>query len=415
MRTIITFLNDKGLKPGTVYTWQGKDYEGGVFSLALRQFVEHDRMLVCNTPEAEEKTWPALLALNDSRIEPISIPKGETNAEMWEIFNTITAQVSLGETVIFDITHGLRSLPFLVFLFAAYLKSAKAVNIEAIYYGAFELGKPAPVIDLSEFVGILDWLTATNRFIETGDGQVLANLLKKGMPAGIQLRDDLAARTLRDNLKSAAEAIESISLALRLTQPIETMEQATKLEAALEKAAPSIAQRAQPFAILAEQVAQEYGQFALEKPSQTTQLADNLWLQLRMIAWYVEQQQVVQAVTLAREWIVSVLTLKFEEPMFDNKNGRDCVEATLNNAVRRRYNPQSIKPSRCDELFESLSNKDDLANLWDKITKLRNDIAHCGMNLSPKKSTQLKKDFEKIYPQLPELAQLLLPPQGTVV
>ncbi|MDF5722105.1 MAG: TIGR02221 family CRISPR-associated protein [Rhizonema sp. PD37] len=414
MRTIITFLNDKGLKSGTVYLWKDKEYEGGVFSLALRQFVEHDRMLVCNTPEAEQNTWPALLKLNDPRIEHVSIPKGETTVEMWEMFNTITARVNVGETVIFDITHGLRSLPFLVFLFAAYLKSAKAVKIEAIYYGAFELGKPAPVIDLSEFVSILDWLIATNLFVKTGDGQVLADLLKEGIPSGIELRDNLLARELKNNLNSASKAIESISLALGLTRPIETMEQATKLEAALKKAEPSIAQKAQPFAILAEQVVQEYGQFALLNPIETLKLPDNLWLQLRMIQWYRERQQIVQAVTLAREWIVSVLTLKFEEPMFDNKQGRAPVEAALNNAARQKRkkdNTQSITPSRCDEPFEALQNKDELVNVWEQITELRNDIAHCGMNPSPKKAANLRENFEKIYPQLQSLAQLLLPPQ----
>lgn len=412
MRTIITFLNDKGLKAGTEYTWRGQKYEGGVFSLALRQFVEHDRMLVCNTPEAEKNTWPALSALNDARIEPVSIPKGETTAEMWEMFNTITTRVSVGETVIFDITHGLRSLPFLVFLFAAYLKSAKAVTIEAIYYGAFELGKPAPVIDLSEFVGILDWLTATNRFVETGDGQPLAELLRKGMPAGIEMRDDLVVRELGNNLRSAAQAIETISLALGITRPIETMESAVQLEATLEQAASSFDQRAKPFGLLAEQVAKEYGQFALENPKQELQLANNLWRQLQMITWYRERLQVVQAVTLAREWIISVLTLKFGEPMFDNRNGRKYVEDALNHAVeRRKKEPRPIEPGRCDEQFESLPKADELADLWNKMTQLRNDIAHCGMNPSPTKAAKLKQNFENIYPKLPELAQLLLPQQ----
>ncbi|RUR78672.1 TIGR02221 family CRISPR-associated protein [Chlorogloeopsis fritschii PCC 9212] len=412
MRTIITFLNDKGLKSGTVYSWQDKEYEGGVFSLALRQFVEHDRMLVCNTPEAEEKTWPALQALNDSRIQPIAIPKGENTAEMWEIFNAITAQVNHGETVIFDITHGLRSLPFLVFLFAAYLKSAKQVSIDAIYYGAFELGKPAPVIDLSEFVSIIDWLIATNQFVKAGDGEVLSDLLKKGMPSSIELRDDIDdARKLNNHLKSASTAIESISLALRLTRPIETMQQATKLEKALEKAAPSIAKRAQPFSILANQVVQEYGQFALEKPRDNSQLATNLRLQLNMIQWYRDRQQIVQAVTLTREWIVSVLALEFEEPMFDNRDGRAEVEQALNNGVKKRQKKAIDKPSRCDEKLEVLPDIDELINRWQQITELRNDIAHVGMNLFPKTAQQLQNSFERIYPFLPELAQSLLSAQ----
>ena len=72
-----------------------------------------------------------------------------------------------------------------VFLFAAYLKAAKNVTIDAIYYGALELGNsetgiPAPVIDLSEFVSMIDWLTATDQFIKTGNGKSLANLLLNG-------------------------------------------------------------------------------------------------------------------------------------------------------------------------------------------------------------------------------------------
>ncbi|BAZ05439.1 TIGR02221 family CRISPR-associated protein [Calothrix sp. NIES-3974] len=408
MRTIITFLNNRGLMPGSFYTWQGKEYEGGVFSLALRQFVEHDRMLVCNTPEAQEKTWPELLKLNDNRIEPVSIPKGETTAEMWEIFNTITERVNYRETVIFDITHGLRSLPFLVFLFAAYLKSAKQVQIEAIYYGAFELGKPAPVIDLSEFIGIIDWLTATNQFVKTGNGEALADLLRKGIPSSIELRDNIDARELKNHLDSASKAIEAISSALRLTRPTETMEQATKLEEALKKAEPSINKKAQPFSILTEQVVNEYGQFALEKPRENSQLVENLRLQLKMIEWYRDRQQIVQAVTLTREWIVSVLALNFEEEMFDNKNGRSEVEKALNNGVKIQAKQEINKPSRCDEKLKEIPNKEDLINHWQQITELRNDIAHVGMNPHPKQAKQLKDSFERIYPFLSKFAESLL-------
>ncbi|PMB19065.1 CRISPR-associated protein, partial [Fischerella thermalis CCMEE 5198] len=316
---------------------------------------------------------------------------------------------------IFDITHGLRSLPFLVFLFAAYLKAAKKVEIEAIYYGAWELGFSnngiAPVIDLSRFIDMLDWLTATERFVQIGDGQPLADLLKKEMPSKIELRDSIPAQELKRDLEAASKAIESISLALRLTRPIETMEQATKLEEALKKAAPSIAKRVQPFSILGEQVVKEYGQFALENPRENSQLANNLWLQLKMIEWYRERQQIVQAVTLTREWIVSVLALKFGEPMFSNKNGRDEVELALNNGVRIKSNKTVDTTSSCDDKLEKLANKDELVNLWDQVTQLRNDIAHVGMNSDPKSAKKLKDRFEKIYPSLSELVASLLPPQ----
>ncbi len=418
MRKIITFLGIQAKK--TTYCFQGQNYDGEVFAEALHKFCGYyDSMLVCVTREAKEKTFPILQRLGDERIQAVEIPTGQSTEEMWETFKIINKKVNENDSVIFDITQGLRSLPFLVFLFAAYLKVAKKVTIEAVYYGAWELGSSnngiAPVIDLSEFIGMLDWLTATERFVKIGDGQPLADLLKKEIPSGIELRDSIPARELRDDLHAASKAIESISLALHLTRPIETMEEATQLEKALKKATHSIERRAKPFSILAEQVVKEYGQFALENPGENSQLAKNLWSQLKMIEWYRARQQIVQAVTLTREWIISVLALKFEEPrLFSNKNGRSEVERALNNEVRIRSKKDVDTKSSYDEKLKDLLNKDELDELidrWNQVTELRNDIAHVGMNPNPRKAKQLKDSFERIYPFLRKFAELLLPPQ----
>ena len=97
-------------------------------------------MLVCVTEEAKRQNWGVLEGLDDPRIQSIDIPIGRDIAEMWQTFEIIACHIAEGDRVTFDITHGLRSLPFLVFLFAAYLKEAKNVVIDAIYYGALELG-----------------------------------------------------------------------------------------------------------------------------------------------------------------------------------------------------------------------------------------------------------------------------------
>ncbi|MBR8832958.1 MAG: TIGR02221 family CRISPR-associated protein [Stigonema ocellatum SAG 48.90 = DSM 106950] len=416
MRKIITFLGDRGALQ-TTYSYKDNLYTGGVFAEALRQFCEYDIMLVCVTEKAKENTWSVLEQLNDSRIKPIDIPTGRQTDEMWQTFRVITECVDEGDSVVFDITHGLRSLPFLVFLFATYLKAAKNVTIEAIYYGALELGNskngvPAPVIDLSEFVEMLDWLTATNTFVEIGDGQALANLLHRAIPSSVELQNDPSTRPIRNQLKNAAEAIETISLALSVTRPIEAMKSATRLQETLTQSAPSFEQRAKPFALLAERVVKEYGQFALENPTDQTVFAKNIKLQLQMIEWYIQRDKVVQAVTLAREWLISVLVLQFglEQFMFDNKKGREYVEKSLNNAVeKRKPNPDTIVPSCCDKDFEALQEADELAKLWGQIRELRNDIAHVGMNLDPKSAAKLKQKTELLYPRLQEISHALLP------
>lgn len=225
------------------------------------------------------------------------------------------------------------------------------------------------------------------------------------------MRDNIDARELRNHLDSASKAIEAISSALRLTRPTETMEQATKLEEALKKAEPSINKKAQPFSILTEQIVEEYGQFALEKPRDNSQLVKNLCLQLKMIEWYRDRQQIVQAVTLTREWIVSVLALNFEEEMFDKKNGRTEVEKALNNGVKIQAKQEINQPSRCDEKLKKIPNQEELINYWQQIIDLRNDIAHVGMNPNPKTAKQLKDGFERIYPFLSKFAESLLSAQ----
>ncbi len=258
MTTIVTFLGDRGLRE-TKYSFgdRNQSYTGGVFAEALVQFCEFDRMIVCVTEKAKLNTWSKLVNLHsDPRIQALDIPTGTDTGEMWQTFEIIAAEIPEGESVIFDITHGLRSLPFLVFLFAAYFKAAKNVSIEAIYYGALDLTTEeiAPVIDLSEFISMIDWITATTRFTEMGNGQALADLLRNEIPTNGELSDRSDWTDLSVSLENTASAIETISLALSITRPIEVMASAAKLEATLKRSADAFGQRARPFQLLSDRV-----------------------------------------------------------------------------------------------------------------------------------------------------------------
>ena len=412
MRQIITFLGTI-IKP-TTYRLGEIDYIGRVFAEALREFVEFDRMLVCATERARVTTWPIMESLGDPRIVRLDIDTGQDSEELWHIFDTLTAAVNEGDTLIFDITHGLRSLPFLVFLAAAYLKAAKRVTIEAIYYGAYELGQPAPVVDLSEFVTLLEWLTAADRFVQTGDGRPLASLLREHMPPGLAMRDDLEERALGKGLRDAAAAIEGVTLALRVTRPLETMRSAARLEAALREARDAVAARARPFALLAEQVRDSYAPFALTQPLDRTHWGANLRLQLAMLRWYLENGQVVQAATLAREWLVSLVAYRVGAASLVDRDGeRFPVEGALNNARRVRAGEVVNRPSHRDADLAALPALDDLIDVWNKVIELRNDIAHVGMHEHPKSARDLLRDMVAIYPELEKLAQALLEPEPT--
>jgi CRISPR-associated DxTHG motif protein len=356
MRVIITFL---GVFPKlTIYQHHGKSYEGEVFAQALRQFCQFERMLVCVTEEAETKTLPILTALNDSRIEPIPIPKGETTVEMWETFTTIAQHVQTGDEVIFDITHGLRSLPFLVFLFAAYLKAAKQISIAAVYYGAYELGKPAPVIDLSEFINMLDWLTATDTFLQSGNSQALAHLLQAHKPSGKSFK----ARKQQQDLQRVSDAISTISLALQMTRPIEVMQATADLESTVATAGDSLVDCAKPFAILQDRIITEYGQFSFANPeANSQQISVRLSKEFDMISWYIAHQHIVPAATLANEWL----------------------------SLAQKYN-----------YFDQQR----VSKTQEELRHLRNDLAHAGTDPRRRQDAKaLQVQMQKIYQDLKAL------------
>lgn len=412
----ISFLGKTRYTP-TTYVYDAQEYETRFFPAALVHFLDPEKLLVFVTPTVRDHENMVKLGeeldILGVNWEAVVIPESHNESDLWRIFDRLTESVADGESVIFDITHSFRSLPMLVFLAVAYLKAAKDVSVEKILYGAWEArdeeNNRSPVFDLTPFTALLDWLTATSRFVETGDGYSLSKLLKEGMPSGVKMGTDLEARTLGHSLKSAAQAIDSTSLALRITRPLETMQSANHMVIELDEAMPAILQRAKPFGILAEQMKQAYGQFALDNPTGDEALKDGLMRQLAMIDWYLKRRQVVQAVTLAREWIVSLLAFNFNASMFDYEGTRRQVEYALNNAVERRKDDPHIKrESRFDKRIEKLPQIDSLCGVWSRMTSLRNDIAHAGMRSNARTAARLVQNAKDLYPQLESLAAELL-------
>lgn len=401
MRKVITFLGKYPKE--TQYKFGDNFYGGRVFAEAMRQFVSFDEMLVFVTEEARTDALPVLAELNDARIRDVPIPRGESAAEMWKIFEIITNQVNEGETVIFDITHGLRSLPFLVFLFAAYLRSAKRVNIEAIYYGALELGdskinKPAPVIDLSPFSKMFDWLTATDQFIQTGDARRLAQML------GADASKKAAVR--------ASQKLSQVSLAAFLCQPFTLMREAQTLGAALDQAQPELAEQTLPFDVMREQITQTFGAFGADWAQDS---AEGLRAQFRMIEWYYHNNQLIQAMTLAREWLISAVTLRLGLAIDLTSDPRRQMEravsglALVGHKVRddgtgEKYVFQASDLNAHGRIiYDTWAERDDLIFLW-QAADIRNALNHAEHKKDAMSLAKILKNSDAMMPRLRALA-----------
>jgi len=378
---VISFLGIKA--QNTVYEYHGKSYQGNLFQIALRQFMNFDEMLVFATPEAKRETYPYLERLDDPRIKLVDIRRGTTSDGLWQIFNQLVQNVDDGDTVIFDITHGLRSIFFLTFLASAYLRSAKQkVKIEAILYGAYDLrqdDKPAPVIDLSEFVGLLDWLTATNEFVKTGNAAALAEQL---------------SQSNEPTLLPLAETVKNIATGLHLLRPKETSAAAAALPQNLNLAHEVLPP---PFTLLSESIQINYGRFG---QAEKTTPRDQLGYQLQMINWYHQRGQFVHALSLGREWLVSLLCLYFK---LDEKDM--AARAEMEFLIGGGKTGEKISLYFAD--WATVPDAERLRRLWGspyQLANLRNDVLHSGFRKNPKPAVEVKWAVDEAIKELNSIA-----------
>ncbi len=379
---IITFLG--AIAKLTTYRYQENDYQGEVFPKALREFCQYDTMLVCVTDLAKEKTFPVLEALNDPRIKPIDIPTCITTDEMWETFKIITQHIDESDRVIFDITHGLRSLPFLVFLFAAYLKAAKKVTIAAIYYGALELSNQnngiAPVLDLSEFVSMLDWITATDQFVQTGDARQISVLLNPNNNSG-------------NATKKAAKTLFDVSTATVLCQPLPLAKIAMKLEPDLLKAQAELERTVPPFETLRQRITDTFGDFVGDFKQD---IKAALKAQLKLIKWYLDNNRLMEGMTLAREWLINGVMYRLGLS-FDLKiQNREEIARAISGV--EMVSSERLTVEELNDygkiIHDTWTEKNNLIQLWNVLQPVRNALDHAGHQEG---AMSVKKISDKIH------------------
>ncbi|NTU79611.1 MAG: TIGR02221 family CRISPR-associated protein [Chloroflexales bacterium] len=387
----------------TTYVWESHACTTPFMAEATAHFFRPDQLLVLVTAEARAQNFADLeRRIGDQfPLHPVDIPSGRSEDELWIMFDAIASAIEPSDHIIFDITNGFRSLPVLAVLAASYVRLVRDATVDRVVYGAYDAATAGqtPVFDLTPFVQLLDWTTAADRFIRDGDSRDLADLIRKGMPPGAAMRDDQNARELGKALKQAANAMEQISRALRMTRPLETMSAGAALADALASEQPS---KARPFRLLAERVRATYAPFAIREPDAVELLPVNLYVQLELIDWYCSKDQIVQAITLAREWIISLLCQQTDSALMDRDGARTPIEHALNRLARTGSG--TIVQNALESAIQALRHSEETLRTWNRLTELRNDVAHAGMRANPRTAQQLVNDFTRLLPDLRRIA-----------
>jgi hypothetical protein len=107
---------------------------------------------------------------------------------------------------------------------------------------------------------------------------------------------------------------------------------------------------------------------------------------------------------------VSLLIYQFQaDSLVDDKRVREPMEAALNNAAERlKDKPRTPLKTPYDEPIQALPDQPELGKLWSDLTRLRNDLAHGGMNSQPGDAESLRDRAKKMLPRLQALGHKFL-------
>ncbi len=354
----ITFIGNAPYAQ-TTYTCADGAYTTRFMPVATAMIFKPDQLYVLETDDAKKVNGDALRQeLSETDVTFKRIPEGYTLDEFWQIFGIIAELVEPEDDVIFDFTGTFRSIPLLSLLAAAYVRVVvEGVTIKRIIYGAYQKGQAeTPILDLTVALTLLDWINATTSFRETGRANFDA-----------LLQND-------DQLKPISEQLQALSTNLYTSRTAAILTSAYQLQGTIADV--QTTPQTEPFRMLIEQIKSDAEKMALADPTDPSNSREALEKMLNLIDWYIEKEMINQALTYAREWLVSLVLYRNGQALFVNHEQRNRAARAITEEPTQR------QQQRQPEVHFEPERIRDIREVWRYLEagKIRNDVAHCGMN-----------------------------------
>jgi CRISPR-associated DxTHG motif protein len=378
------------------------------FSVALAAFLKPDRVISLQTKQAAEKHGQALagdLAKHELDHQPVDIPEGKSEAELWQIFDALTQHIPEDCTLHLDITHSLRSLPILGLIALNYLRVTRRVKIGGLHYGAWEARNTgsgiAPAFDLTPFLALLDWTAAADQFFSTGSAKRLAERLTQTHQMIWRNRGGQSDEELPRQLKSLARDLEDTSSSLLFLRTGHLQASTERLAARLQEARSEVAAHASPFLELLNPVKEQLTRF------NNTDL-DTL---RNLVAWLAEREQIAASLTLASEWLTSYVMVKCGvDNHYTNYQARKPYSLAISKLEQPDMDIEEDETGKAalealSRLQRTLSEADlaALSKIAGTIRSARNDLNHAGFNDHPALACALCQRANEVAQKLCQL------------
>lgn len=325
-----------------------------------------------------------------------NLPHGNSETEIWDIFEKVFAELRDEDELYFDLTHGFRYLPMLIMVLINYSKFLKQTLVKSITYGNYEsrnTENEAPIIDLLPLSALQDWTYAAGQFLDSGNVQRLVELGNKSLSPILRVAkgNNLEATNLKKFLNLLNSNIEDLHTC-RGINIVESKKikdlilQINQLQSTIIK----------PLNPVFEKIREQFNDFSEEPDVRNGFVA---------ASWCVNNGLYQQAITILQENIVTYIcqrqnidyTDKEKRGMinkafnihYSNTPENDWMFSSLQTADEVEQQKFQIKNILKDEILKRLSNS------FMVCTTIRNDFNHAGMNKESAKSTTLKERIKE--------------------
>jgi CRISPR-associated Csx2 family protein len=339
-----------------------------------RNFREGDKLIIFTT-QGSMKNWNGdstktglhkeLQNLNLScEIENIRVENGNTQEEIWDIFQTIFDTLENNDKLFVDITSGFRSLPLLILPLINYAKFLKDITVAKISYAYYDNTKAVnPIYDLTDFSKLQDWTNNANIFLRTGNAQGLAQQIEE------------------DTFKDVKEGLERFSEFTLVNRGMDIYKgsEIVNLARGLDelKVATASAQRA--VIPILNKVKDQFNGYQ-----------ENSALNgFHAVRWCIDNGLIQQAATLLEEFIITYLM----DLIGDEKKTSSVTRAVILSFAKRgpdiyQYGTRANYPLEKEKkICADLSKITELASIGAvaKVIsdKVRNDVNHAGFRKKP--------------------------------
>ncbi|MHC1595186.1 MAG: TIGR02221 family CRISPR-associated protein [Methanotrichaceae archaeon] len=356
---------------------------------------EFDEIVVLCTDKAREETYSIL----EDGVRPIScrlimIPDGRDNQELSDVVRKIMEGIPESADLTLDITHGLRSMPFLFFASSLYLSALKNVEIKGAWYGMVDSKNQdgtCPFVDLSIILEVVEWFWAAKAFRDMSDPLAIAELMERKISISKENLPNEQKASFSE-LTKFTKAIQGFGRNYAAALPLELGKMASEIDdiyAGMEvRPQPEIIPLQEDMLRQLAASAREYSISASgrgwRKEDQSLSLGE-VQRQARLVDRYLKYGQYNNAIGLMRELVVSRVMLKIPR--------RDLDLPWLD----RPYRKQVERSLGSLASFYREGRRNELASCWNEIIGLRNNLHHHGMNTDKVRVDKSRKRLEEIW------------------